>query len=114
MDNIKNPEYYIKKIIKEINFILNKCNEVSQIEFEDNELLNNAICFKMIQISEYVQKLPVELKNEIKTIEWFKLVAMRNRIVHDYGNVNLEIVYNVIKLELPNVLNSLDELANLK
>lgn len=114
MDNKKNPEYYIKKIIKEISFILNKCSSVSKIEFEDNELLNNAVCFKMVQISEYVQKLPMELKSEIKTIEWFKLVAMRNRIVHDYGNVNLEIVYNAIKSDLPNVFNALNNLVDLK
>ncbi|MDD6846344.1 MAG: DUF86 domain-containing protein [bacterium] len=35
---------------------------------------------------------------------------MRNRIVHDYGEVDLKIAYDTIKLDLPKLVNILEHI----
>ena len=39
MDNIKNDDYYIKKLLKDINFIIEKTNGITLEELEINEVL---------------------------------------------------------------------------
>lgn len=52
MENRKNDKYYLDNIINDINFILEHTNNITYEQFINDELLNNAISFKFIQISE--------------------------------------------------------------
>ena len=52
MDKKQPTSYYVEKIVDDIEFIIKQCEGVSLEEFENNELLNNAISFRFIQISE--------------------------------------------------------------
>lgn len=63
--------------------------------------------FRLIQISEAVVKLSEEFKEANQSIPWFAIKGLRNRIVHDYGNVVLTIVYETIKVDIPEVSESL-------
>ena len=40
-------------------------------------------------------------------IPWNALSGLRNRIVHDYGNVDLNIVYETLKHDIPELLECL-------
>ncbi len=52
MDNIKNDAYYIKKILKDIKFIIEKTEGITLEELEANEVLCDSVLFRLIQISE--------------------------------------------------------------
>ena len=54
----KSAIYYIEKIIKDIKFVLDHVLKVGLERFCSDEVLNNAVSFKFIQISENVKKLP--------------------------------------------------------
>ena len=38
------------------------------------------------------------------TIPWREVYGLRNRIVHDYGNVDLNIVFETLKNDIPELL----------
>lgn len=40
-------------------------------------------------------------------IPFSKIIGMRNRVVHDYGNVDLEIIWEVIEIHLPALFDEL-------
>ena len=40
-------------------------------------------------------------------IEWRKIIGLRNRIVHDYFNIDVEIVWEIIQKDLPNLKSKL-------
>ncbi len=63
----------------------------------------------MIQISENAKKLSAEYKTEKCSLPWDELSGLRNRIVHDYGNVDLDIVYETLKYDIPELLEQLKE-----
>ena len=92
MDNIKNNIYYIQKIRKDLEFIVEHMRDVSMEELNVNEVLLDSMLFRMIQISENAKRLTDEYKLSHSHIPWSALSGMRNRIVHDYGNVDLNIV----------------------
>ena len=57
--------------------------------------------FRLIQISEESRKLSDSFKAEHNSVPWNALVGLRNRIVHDYGNVDLTVVYDTLSVDIP-------------
>lgn len=111
MDNKKNNVYYLKRIITDIEFVLKHTKGLSQTELENNELLVDSVMFRLIQIAENSDKLTDEFKAYYGTISWRAMKGMRNRIVHDYGRVDLSVVYETVNKDLPELLGELKEIA---
>lgn len=53
------------------------------------------------QISENSAKLTDEFKSMHANIPWRAIKGLRNRIVHEYGNVDLSVVYDTVKKDIP-------------
>jgi len=79
------------KHTKNITFIL----------FNENEVLQDSMLFRLIQISENSKKLSEEYRSAHNNIPWQQLAGLRNRIVHEYGRVDLKIIYNTLKIDIP-------------
>lgn len=77
-------------------------------ELNANEVLLDSMLFRMIQISENAKKLYDEYKQGKSYIPWNSLYGLRNRIVHDYGNVDLKIVYETLKNDIPELLEIIE------
>ena len=104
MDNIKNDKYYIQKIKQDLEFIVIHMHEIDVEELNENEILQDSMLFRMIQISENTKKLSDEYKQARCDIPWNAVYGLRNRIVHDYGNVDIKIVYETLKNDIPELL----------
>ena len=109
MDNIKNNAYYIQKIRKDLEFIVTQMRDVDIEELNANEVLLDSMLFRMIQISENAKKLSDEYKMSHRYVPWNALSGMRNRIVHDYGNVDLNVVYETLKTDIPELIELLED-----
>lgn len=109
MDNIKNDNYYLQKIIKDLTFVASQMQNVEYKELNANEILLDSMMFRMIQISENSKKLSDEYKEKRSDVPWNAVYGFRNRIVHDYGNVDLNIVYETLNNDIPDLLELLVE-----
>lgn len=89
------------KIIKDLSFIVAHTQELCFEEFENDEVLLDSVMFRLIQVSEKSSKLTSKFKEIHKEIPFRSLKGLRNRIVHEYGNVDLTIIYNTIKNDIP-------------
>lgn len=107
MDNVKTDNYYLQKIGKDLEFIVIHMRNVDLEELNANEILLDSMLFRMIQISENAKKLSDEYKQVRCDIPWNALYGLRNRIVHDYGNVDLNVVYETLKNDIPELLEML-------
>ena len=107
MNNVKNDKYYLQKIREDLIFVEKHTENVSREQFEQDEILLNAMMFKLIQISENVKKLSEEYKKANNDIPWQDILGLRNRIVHDYGNVNLEIIFVALKEDIPQLIKQI-------
>lgn len=108
MDNNKSDAYYVSKIIKDLQFITEHMDGVGEEELNENEILLDSMLFRMIQISENTQKISNDFKLVHSSIPWHAVYGLRNKIVHDYGNVDLKIVYDTLKNDIPELLEMLE------
>ena len=111
MDNRKTNSYYIKKIITDLAFIINHTEGLTQAQLEANEVLVDSVMFRLIQIAENSDKLTDAFKEQYKTIPWRAVKGLRNRIVHEYGNVDLSVVYDTVRNDIPKLLHILEEIV---
>ena len=107
MDNIKNNRYYVEKILADLKFLIEHTKEKSKQEMQADDLLVDSIMFRVIQIAENSMKLDVEFQKKNSHIPWRAIRGMRNMIVHDYGAVDLEIVYDTVKNSIPELYQML-------
>ena len=107
MDNIKNDHYYLDNIKTDLAFIVAHMKDVDAQELNDNEVLLDSMLFRMIQISENAKKLSAQYRESAGELPWNELIGLRNRIVHDYGSVDLNIVFETLKYDIPELLERL-------
>lgn len=107
MDNVKDDLYYIHKIIGDLEIIIANTKGVTQSGLETNTILCDSVLFRIIQISENGAKLTDSFRLQHPDIPWRAIRSMRNRIVHDYGEVDLEVVYDTISHDIPDLLKKL-------
>lgn len=110
MDNIKGDRYYLSKIFCDVSFVILHTQKLSLEEFSADEVLIDSVMFRMVQIAENAQKLSVEFKKRHCSVDWSAINGLRNRIVHDYGKVDLSIIYHTVKFDLPNLKEILNEI----
>ena len=107
MDNYKNDTYYLDKIRTDMTFIIAHMKDVDLQELNNNEVLLDSMLFRMIQISENAKRLSEGYKEDKSKLPWNELTGLRNRIVHDYGNIDLKIVFETLKYDLPELFGQL-------
>ena len=82
------------QIIKRCNRVIEKVSNISETEFALNDDVKEVVCFNLFQIGELANGLSVEFIKEYNKIPWKQIIGMRNRIVHGYDTINLDIVWN--------------------
>ncbi len=110
MDNIKDDKYYIEKILEDLSFMIKHTKDMSQEEFVANELLIDSVMFRLVQVAENSDKLTQNFKEKHKDIPWKDIKGMRNKIVHNYGVVDLTTVYQTVLESVPELFNILTQL----
>ena len=111
MDNIKNNRYYIDKILADLKFVIEHTQGKTQKEIEVDDLLVDSIMFRVIQIAENSMKLDEDFQKKNSHILWRAIRGMRNMIVHNYGTVELSIVYDTVANSIPELYRMLENIT---
>ena len=77
--------------------------EVSYSQFEADFRINFAVVRALEIIGEAVKRLPEDLLQRYPDIPWKGMAGMRDRIIHGYDNVDLQIVWDVVKRDIPEI-----------
>jgi uncharacterized protein with HEPN domain len=76
---------------------------VSYDQFEADFRINFAVVRALEIIGEAAKRLPMSLRQQYPKIPWKGMAGMRDRIIHGYDNVDLEVVWDVVKQDIPKI-----------
>jgi uncharacterized protein with HEPN domain len=79
-------------------------------EYLQNELLQSAVERKIEIIGEAARRVSKAFKKSHPEIPWKSIVAQRNVVVHDYGEIKPERIWGVVKTHLPELAARLEPL----
>ncbi len=69
--------------------------------FSADELVIDGVARNLEIIGEATRQLPEEFRRVHPQIAWTQIAGLRNRIVHDYFGLDLEIIWEIIQHDLP-------------
>lgn len=106
----KDQKVFLRHIIESIEYIEENVGEATEEEFRRNVPMQDAAIRRLQVIGEAVKNLSHEYREEHGEIEWRNASGMRDVIVHEYFSIDLKLVWNVIKNELPKFKQALEKL----
>ena len=82
----------------------------SEEAFLQDEVLTAAVLHHLTVIGEAVSRLPVELKDRHPEVAWRQIVAVRNRIVHAYFDLDWQILWDAATCDIPELRRQVDHI----
>ena len=95
----------IQKIIGYIDDVEKYVEGLDARNFFDDKKTITACAFTVSQ-----KEISEETINQYNTIPWKSIRGMRNRIIHDYENVDLSVLWGTIKESLPELKDKLKDI----
>jgi uncharacterized protein with HEPN domain len=99
----KDPKEFLKHINDECAFIVSIGEGLVYDDLLSDETLKRAVVRSLEIIGEATKKIPIEFRDNWKTIPWKNMAGMRDRLIHDYIGVNYNIVWDVITTKIPDM-----------
>ena len=98
---MKSHQILASHILGEINRIEEYTKDMSQQQFLNNFLVQDAVIRNIAVIAEASKKVDIDVKNTFPEIPWRKIIAMRNKVIHEYFGVDFETLWNVVEVDIP-------------
>jgi len=70
-------------------------------QFVSDEKTAFAVVRALEIIGEAVKKVPTGLRETNPDLPWREMAGLRDKLIHDYISVNLEVVWKTVKNDLP-------------
>ena len=101
----------IKEAIRRTNVYIEK---LSCEEFLEDIKTQDAVVRNLEIIGEATKNISEELKKKYPQIPWKDLAGVRDRLIHHYFGVNFDIVWNIVKEELPEIIPQVEEILEIE
>jgi uncharacterized protein with HEPN domain len=80
--------------------------------FQNDDKTIDAVIRNFEIIGEAANRIPDEIKEKFNNVNWHRIRGFRNRIVHDYMGVDLEIIWEIIEKNLDELKVQIEEIIN--
>ena len=97
----------VEKILKYIQKLLSYVKGIDYDSFVENTMLVEACVFNLSQMGELANRIDEEFAVAHPEVPWRHIYGLRNRIVHDYEGVNLQLIWEIIADDLESLKESL-------
>lgn len=81
---------------------------LSKSDLDSNRLKRSAIVREIEVIREAAKNLSDDFRNKHKDIPWKEIIGTRDKMIHHYFGVNADVVWDIIKKDVPDLKKRLD------
>ena len=106
----REPELLLKDIEESIKKIKVYTKGMSFEMFQNDDKTIDAVIRNFEIIGEAANRIPDEIKDKFTEVNWHRIRGFRNRIVHDYMGVDLEIIWEIIEKNIDELQEQIEEI----
>lgn len=98
-----------------VNLAIEMCDKLKKTDITElkDEIVWDATLMRFQVLGENIKKIPLKFKKKFLLIKWRNFEWFRNQISHDYRTVFKEVVRDLIKKDLSDLKNALEEIKKL-
>jgi uncharacterized protein with HEPN domain len=101
------PRDYVRHILIEADYLIGSSASLSFDAFAADETLRRAFVRSLEIIGEAAKKVPEDFRAAHPAVEWRAMAGMRDRLIHDYLGIDLELVWDVVQNRIPELRSHL-------
>jgi len=108
----RDDQVYVGHMLDTANKAIGFVQSITRETFDNNELLRLSLTHLLQIIGEAARRVSPDFRAAYPQIDWKAIVGMRSKVVHDYLNVDEDIVWDTVLNELPSLVNELERILN--
>jgi len=102
------PTVRLRHMLDHAREAVDLADGLERAQLDDDRRLELALTHLVQIIGEAAARVAPEIRARHPDIAWEDIVGTRHRMVHDYENVDLNILWRIVKEELPPLIEALE------
>jgi len=101
---------YINHILDAITDIEESIKDISKEKFKKTKDIRDSNIRRIEMIGEAAKNISNKIKEKHKEIAWNKIIGTRDKVTHHYFGLDLDIIWNIIKRDLPDLKKKIQKI----
>lgn len=97
----RSTRLYLEDILTSTSRIEEYIQGLSFNTFQDDQKAIDAVVRNLEIIGEAASGVPEEFKEKHNDVPWREMITMRNKVIHEYSGVDMDILWKTIQEDLP-------------
>lgn len=85
-------------------------SNVSYTDFIGDEEKQDAIIRKIEVAGEATKKISNELRQQHKHLPWRAMAGMRDKLIHDYFDIDLDTIWETVRVDIPTLIPEIQKI----
>jgi uncharacterized protein with HEPN domain len=111
---IKDDLIYIEHMLLYADRIAQRMQNKARDDFECDPDLKDLVVYRLQVIGEAARHISDEFQKRHPQIDWSDIIGMRHRLVHGYLDIDYDVVWNTVTIDLPRLIAELDGIVTRK
>jgi uncharacterized protein with HEPN domain len=107
-------KHFLNDIVKCAGKIEKYIADIDFDNFISDDMRIDSVLRNLEIIGEAVKRLPDGIKLEMPEVEWKKISGLRDVLIHAYFNINLKIIWDIAKENIPSLKKSIENYLSSK
>ncbi|OIN91209.1 MAG: hypothetical protein AUJ21_07685 [Anaerolineae bacterium CG1_02_58_13] len=105
---------YLYDILESSRAALEYVGGKSREEFAKDAILQDAVVRRLEIIGEAAGRVSTATQKKYANLPWQAMKGTRNRVIHEYDSIELDIIWDIIQLDLPLLVSELEKIVSQK
>ena len=105
-------QQFLLDMLLSAKIAVNYIAEKSKNDLENDLQLQDAIIRRLLIIGEASNRVSKKTQLGLPAIPWRLINGMRNRLVHEYDDIDLDTVWDTLQKSLPNLIDKLEKIIS--
>ena len=99
-------------ILEACKLVISYTSNLAKDEFLNDVKCQDAVIRRFEIIGEAARRISEEMKSKYPEIPWHEMTGMRNIMIHEYDDVDMVIVWETVKKDIPSLISSIEKIIS--